>query len=641
MLKQLLIGTTVIIWAPSATLSQEIAPGPEDFTNPPATYSPFARHGARSNDFAAGLYWGDTHLHTMFSTDAGMIGNTLTPEDAYRFARGEEVITSSGQPVRIGRPLDFLVVADHAEYLGVPIMLEEANPDLLATEYGRQLYDLVQSGEGYEAYIRLVEGVAQNRDFINQPKITRTIWNRQIELAEQYNDPGNFTAFIGFEWSSLNTLETPSNLHRVVVFKDGGEKASRVVPFASFDSVDPEDLWAYMQNYEDLTAGSVLAIPHNGNLSNGLMFATERLNGEPIDAEYASTRMRWEPLIEVTQIKGDGETHPALSLNDEFADYGTWDKSDIVGLAPKTPEMLPFEYSRSALQVGLQQMLRLGVNPFKFGQIGSTDSHTSVATARDDNFWGKTPYSEPSSDRWENYIVQSLSGDDSLSSFEYETIASGLAGVWARENSRAAIFDAMQAKEVYATTGSRIVVRFFGGWKYTDSDVYRPDVVEVGYRKGVPMGGDLTAAPDATSPPTFMVGALRDPQGANLDRIQIIKGWVNAAGERQERIFDIALSDNREIGPEGRATSSVGSTVDEANATYSNSIGDAELRALWVDPDFDPSVPAVYYARVLEIPTPTWQAYDENFYGITMTADVPRSHQERAYTSPIWYTPRR
>ena len=622
-----------------AVLAQDISPGPEDGIAPSAIYSPFVQRDDRDGDFAEGLYWGDTHLHTMFSTDAGMIGNTLTPEDAYRFARGEEVITSTGQPVRISRPLDFLVVADHAEYLGVPIMLEEANPDLLATEYGKRLYDLVQAGEGYEAYILLVEGVAQNKDFIDQPKITRTIWNRQIELAEMYNDPGNFTAFIGFEWSSLNTLEVPSNLHRVVVFKDGGDKASQVVPFASFDSVDPEDLWAYMQNYEDLTAGSVLAIPHNGNLSNGLMFATQRLNGEPIDVEYAKTRMRWEPLVEVTQIKGDGETHPSLSLDDEFADYGTWDKSDIVGLAPKTPEMLPFEYSRSALQVGLQEMERLGVNPFKFGQIGSTDSHTSVATARDDNYWGKTPAGEPSSDRWENYIVRSLSGDDSLSSFEYETIASGLAGVWARENSRAAIFDAMKAKEVFATTGSRMAVRFFGGWDYTEDDIYRPDVVEVGYARGVPMGGDLYMQPEKSSAPVFMVSALRDPQGANLDRIQIIKGWVTADGERQERIFDVALSDGREIGKDGRATTSVGNTVDEANATYSNSIGDAELRAVWVDPEFDPSLPAVYYARVLEIPTPTWQAYDESFYGITMRSDVPRSHQERAYTSPIWYTP--
>jgi hypothetical protein len=370
------------------------------------------------------------------------------------------------------------------------------------------------------------------------------------------------------------------------------------------------------------------------------MFATKRLNGEPISADYARTRMRWEPIVEVTQIKGDGEAHPALSPDDEFADYGTWDKGDIAGFQPKKPEMLPYEYSRSALQVGLQQEQKLGVNPFKFGQIGATDAHTAVATTRDDNFWGKMPSSEPSADRWKHYVIRALSGDEALSTFEYEALASGLAGVWARENTREALFDAMQAKEVYATTGTRIAVRFFGGWAYGEDDVYRPNVIDIGYAKGVPMGGDLPAAPEGAAAPVFMVGAMKDAQSGNLDRIQIVKGWVNAAGERQERVYDVAVSDGRKINAEGRATEPVGNTVDEENATYTNSIGDAELRAVWTDPDFDPSVPAVYYARVLEIPTPTWQAHDEKFFGVKMTADVPRSHQERAYTSPIWYTPK-
>jgi hypothetical protein len=626
--------------APLVAFAQDIYPSKEDVSSPPQHYSPFVERKVRNRNFAEGLFWGDTHLHTMFSTDAGMIGNTLTPENAYRFARGEEVVTSSGQRVRIGRPLDFLVVSDHAENLGLPVMLEEANRELLATEYGRRLYDLVRAGEGYEAFqVWGKEGVTQNRDIIGKPKITRTIWDRQIELADRYNAPGRFTAFIGFEWTSINNQQQPSNLHRVVVFKEDGRKAGQVLPFSAFDSPDPEDLWGYLQNYEDKTGGSVLAIPHNGNLSNGLMFATKRLNGKPISADYAKTRMRWEPIVEVTQIKGDGETHPALSPDDEFADYGTWDKGDIAGFQPKKPDMLPYEYSRSALQVGLQQEQKLGVNPFKFGQIGATDSHTGVATTRDDNFWGKMPSSEPSPDRWKHYVIRALSGDEALSTFEYEALASGLAGVWARENTREALFDAMQAKEVYATTGTRIAVRFFGGWEYEENDVYRPNVIDIGYAKGVPMGGDLLAAPDGAAAPVFMVGALKDPQSGNLDRIQIVKGWVNAAGERQERVYDVAVSDGRKIGADGRAREPVGNTVDEENATYTNFIGGAELRAVWTDPDFDPSVPAVYYARVLEIPTPTWQAHDEKLFGMKMTADVPRSHQERAYTSPIWYTP--
>jgi hypothetical protein len=367
------------------------------------------------------------------------------------------------------------------------------------------------------------------------------------------------------------------------------------------------------------------------------MFATERLNGRKIDKNYAETRMRWEPIYEVTQIKGDGEAHPRLSVNDEFADYGTWDKADIAGLKPKTDAMLPYEYGRSALQVGLQQQQKLGVNPFKFGMIGSTDAHTSMASTRDENYWGKMASAEPAPDRYEHYVIRALGGDDALSTFEYETIASGLAAVWARENTREALFEAMQRKETYATTGTRIVVRFFGGWDYGDEDAFKADAVSIGYDRGVPMGGDLKAYPGRGKAPRFIVGAAKDPWSGNLDRIQIIKGWVDNKGERQERIYDVAVSDGREIGPDGRCKTSVGNTVD--GTSYLNNIGAAELRAVWEDPDFDPKQPAVYYARVLEIPTPTWQAYDMAFFGTEMKADVPRSHQERAYTSPIWYSP--
>ena len=366
------------------------------------------------------------------------------------------------------------------------------------------------------------------------------------------------------------------------------------------------------------------------------MFATERLNGQPVDADYARRRMEWEPIYEITQIKGDGEAHPFLSPNDEFADYGTWDKADVVGFRPKTNEMLPYEYGRSALQVGLQLEAELGVNPFKFGVIGSSDSHTSLASTRDDNYWGKSPRGEAAADRYTHKV---LGAEPELSTYESDTIASGLAAVWARNNTREDLFDAMENKETYATTGTRIVVRFFGGWDYQSDDVYQSNMADIGYAKGVPMGGDMPQKPKKAKAPVFMVSAMRDPNAGNLDRVQIIKGWMDKKGRRQERIFDVAVSDGRKINSNGRCTTPVGDTVDVANASYSNSIGDSELRAVWTDPEFDPALSAVYYARVLEIPTPTWQAHDEKYYGMKMTADVPRKHQERAYTSPIWYAP--
>jgi hypothetical protein len=634
-----LIVAVAALTAP-AMAQTDISPGKDEVAEPQRIYSPYVERTATDANFAEGLYWGDTHLHTRYSTDAGMIGNKLGPEEAYRFAKGEEVMTSSGQRARLIRPLDFLVVSDHAENLGLAPMIAEANPELLKSEWGRKFYDMVKAGRGYEAFRLWGEkGLALNKDLIDNPKVMRTVWERQIEAAEKHNDPGHFTALIGFEWSSLNTMQYPSNLHRVVIFKDDGDKPARVLPFSTFDSYDPERLWEYMAAYEEKTGGTVLAIPHNGNLSNGLMFSVERLNGEPIDRAYAETRMRWEPLYEVTQIKGDGEAHPKLSPTDEWADYGTWDKADIAGFKPKEDWMLEYEYARSALQLGLQQEQKLGVNPFKFGMVGSTDSHTGMASTREENYWGKMPSAEPSPDRWEHYVIKSLNGDEATSTFEYETLASGLAAVWAREHTRDGIFEGMQKKETYATTGTRIIVRFFGGWGYEADDVFRPDAVSIGYAKGVPMGGDLAAKPAGKKAPVFMVGALKDAWSGNLDRIQIVKGWVDGKGERHERIYDVAVSDDRTIGSDGRCETQVGNTVDEKNATYLNNIGDAELRAVWTDPDFEPKQPAVYYARVLEIPTPTWQAYDSQFFGITMPDSVPLSHQDRAYTSPIWYTP--
>ncbi len=619
-------------------LAQDVNPG--EVLDPPKIYSPYVERTASDSNLAEGVYWGDTHLHTSYSTDAGMMGNTLGPEEAYRFARGEEVRSAAGMRTRLIRPLDFLVVSDHAENLGLAPMIAESNPDLLKNEWGRIVHDMVKAGDGRGAFQKwIADAVFKGNDPINDPKMMRTVWEREIAFAEKYNEPGRFTAFIGFEWTSIATQKTPGNLHRVVIFKDDGTKAGQVLPFSAADSIDPEKLWDYLAAYEEKTGGSVLAIAHNGNVSNGQMFPIERLNGRPINRAYAETRSRWEPLYEVTQMKGDGEAHPFLSPNDEFADYGTWDKGDIAGAKPKQDWMLQYEYGRTALQIGLQQEQKLGVNPYKFGLIGSTDAHTSLATTREENNWSKTPTMEPSPDRWEHVVIASLAGDESLTTYSYDTLASGLAGVWARGNTREALFEAMQKKETYATTGTRITVRFFGGWEYGADEVFRPDAVKIGYQKGVPMGGDLRDAPAGKEAPVFMVGALKDSWSGNLDRIQIVKGWVDEDGERHERIYDVAVSDGRTIDADGRCRTPVGNTVNVADASYLNNIGDAELRATWADPDFNPDHAAVYYVRVLEIPTPTWQAYDAKFFGVQMPEEVTMVHQERAYTSPIWYTP--
>jgi hypothetical protein len=637
-LKAFGISITALV-LPGAALAQHSG-DPKDVPEKKEIYSPYVARTAADADFAEGVYWGDTHLHTSYSTDAGMMGNSLGPEEAFRFARGEEVLASHGLRVRLIRPLDFLVVSDHAENLGLAPFIAESNPELLKSEWGRMVHDMVKAGDSREAFQTwLRDAVTAGTDPINNPKMSRAVWEREIAFADEYNEPGKFTALIGFEWTSIATKETPGNLHRVVIFKDGKDKVGQVLPFSTFDSIDPEDLWEYMANYESKTGGSVLAIAHNGNVSNGQMFSVERLNGEPIQREYAEMRSRFEPLYEVTQIKGDGEAHPLLSPNDEFADYGTWDKSDIAGFKPKEDWMLPYEYARSALQIGMQLEEKLGVNPYKFGMIGSTDAHTSLATTREENFFGKAAHLEPAADRWEHVIIGSLSGDPKLSSYSYESIGAGLAAVWARENTREGLFNAMQKKETYATTGTRIIVRFFGGWDFDVDEVFQPDAVSIGYRRGVPMGGDLPQKPAGKKSPVFMVGALKDAWSGNLDRIQIIKGWIDDNGERQERVYDVAVSDGRKIGKEGRCKEPVGNTVDVKNASYLNNIGDAELRAVWTDPDFNPDHRAFYYARVLEIPTPTWQAYDSKRFGVKLPDDLTMFSQERAYTSPIWYTP--
>ena len=597
-----------------------------------ASYSPYA-----GRTFPERLLWGDTHLHTNMSADASSFGNReIAPRDAYRFARGDTVTAHNGMAVRLSRPLDFLVVADHAEYLGVFPGLRAGDERLLANETGKRWAGLMaEQGSGHSMRILYEWGMSlqENRDLIEDPEFGASVWRQVVDNAERFNEPGRFTALIGYEWTSMPDGD---NLHRVVVFGDGADKASRVVPFSSIDSRDPEQLWAYLARYESETGGQAIAIPHNSNVSGGLMFAPRDLGGAPIDRDYAERRIRWEPLMEVTQYKGDSETHPLNSPADEFANYETWDKVNLGGMRAQTPAMLPYMYARSALGIGLQQEQSLGVNPFKFGMIGSTDAHTGFAAAEENNFWGKSTKSEASAQRW-NVALAENTDHPEFTYREYEMAASGYMAVWARDNTREEIFAAMKRKEVYATTGPRIALRFFGGYDFAPGDENSPDIAAAGYAHGVPMGADLEAAPRGKAP-VFLVAAARDALSGNLDRIQIVKGWLDADGRTREHVYDVAWSGDRRPERDGKLPA-VGTTVDVERATWSNTIGAAELSAVWRDPDFDPRQRAFYYVRVLEIPTPRWTAYDQAYFAVRMPASVPQTTQERAYSSPIWYTP--
>jgi len=601
----------------------------------PTPYSPYA-----DRKFPTQPFFGDTHLHTSFSMDAGAFGARLTPRDAYRFARGEQVMASSGQPVKLSRPLDFLVVADHSDNMGFFPDLFAGKANILADPTGREWYDLIQTGDGGQAAMEIITAFSHNAfppDLLYSPGTQpyRNVWQETIDAAEAYNEPGHFTAFIGFEWTS-NT--GGNNLHRNVIFRDGGEKASLVQPFTvlkPLGSDNPADLWKWMAAYEDRFNGSVLAIAHNGNLSNGEMFPVVEAFGKALDEDYAKTRAKWERLYEVTQTKGTGEAHPFLSPNDEFADFELWDKGNLDGSVAKTPEMLEFEYARSAYKNGLKLTEDLGTNPYKFGLIGSSDAHTGLAAMAEDNFFGKTTPQEPSPERMTATFFDNKKTGVKL--MDWEVGASGYAAVWATDNSRASIWDAMQRKESYATTGPRMIVRFFGGWDFAPSDETDRLPARIGYAKGVPMGGDLTSAPEGKAP-TFLVAALKDPIGANLDRYQVVKGWLDDQGELHEKVYDVAWSGDRQPDAGGKVPP-VGNTVDVANATWSNSIGSPELIAVWTDPDFDPAQSAFYFGRVLEIPTPRWTAYDAERFGVEPLPGTTMMLQERAYTSPIWYTP--
>jgi Protein of unknown function (DUF3604) len=637
MSSQVLAGLTAACLISPAWAQDVGAPAKEQLEQalPKPAYSPYV-----NRDFPTRPFFGDTHLHTAFSMDAGAFGARLDPKDAYRFARGEQVTSNTGQPVKLSRPLDFLVVTDHSDNMGFFPDLFAGKPDLLADPTGRKWYDMIRSGKGAEAAIEIIVAFSHGtfpNDLMYFPgtRAYRSAWQETIAAAEQFNEPGRFTAFIGYEWTS-NT--GGNNLHRNVIFRDNGDKASQVEPFTvypPYGSDNPVELWKWMEAYEKKTGGSVLAIAHNGNLSNGLMFPVVEAFGKKLDREYAEQRAKWERLYETTQTKGTGEAHPFLSPNDEFAAFEIWDKGNLDGSVAKKKEMLEFEYVRSAYKNGLKLEQQLGTNPYKFGLVSGSDAHTGLTAMEENNFFGKTVPQEPSPHRMASVFINNPA--TGVKVMDWEVGSSGYAAVWAKENTRTSLWDAMQRKETYSTTGTRMTVRFFGGWDFVAQDADNRLPAEVGYGKGVPMGGDLRAAQPGKAP-TFLVAALKDPIGANLDRYQIVKGWLDKDGNVHEKVYDVAWSGDRRPGSDGKVPS-VGDTVDVANATWTNTIGAPELIAVWRDPEFDPSQPAFYYGRVIEIPTPRWTAYDAKRYGVAPLPGTAMKVTERAYTSPIWYTP--
>lgn len=573
----------------------------------------FLAAGSASAELESGLpelYWGDTHVHSAYSLDANLFNNfTLGPDAAYRFAKGEAITTGAGQVAKLARPLDFLVVSDHAEYMGVFKMIREDHPAVASTETARVIKKLIDENPIFGPEdITALNAALDGDPLVSDESLQRLVWDDVIDIAERNNEPGRFVSIVGYEWGS-----TPGgdNLHRNVLFRDGPEKTKQILPFSAVHSMAPEDLWAFLARYEQDTGGQAFAIPHNSNLSNGRMFAVEDTKGQPFSKAYAEARQRYEPVVEVTQIKGDSEAHPFLSPDDEFADYETWDETNIFGLVKTEPSMHAGNYARAALKNGLLLQTALGVNPFRFALIGSTDAHTSLATADEDDYWGKTANMPPGSDRAEGPFIRAVP-EDAADTMNWEQAAAGYAGVWATEHSREAIFDAMRRGEVFATTGPRMNVRFFGGWRFGDVDARSSRAAQAGYVKGVPMGSDLPARSKDVAP-SFLVLAAKDPSGANLQRIQIVKGWAGENDTAEERVYDVLAADDPIVGL-------------------------AEIATVWRDPDFDPERLAFYYLRVLEVPTPRWNAIDAVKYGKSI-AGTRTTHQERAYTSPIWYTP--
>ncbi|MYE11968.1 MAG: DUF3604 domain-containing protein [Gammaproteobacteria bacterium] len=594
------------------------------------------------------LLWGDTHLHTSYSIDAFFNNNlSVDPDYAYRFAKGIPVMHPYHRAwMRLEAPLDFLVVSDHAEFIGgLRSIYLDGLPredvgfvDSIRNWYATgQLRGVIDTGQGPAFFRDILPPGADPREIAAgwgdggggllpalSPGVFRAAWEEIVDAAEAHYQPGTFTSLIGWEWTSA---PGGANLHRVVLTDAGAEQVLGFQPVSAAESPYPEDLWAWLDETSAATGVRFLSIPHNPNVSKGLMFPDITLRGEPVDADHARARMRWERIVEVTQIKGDSEAHPLLSPDDEFADFETFPfhlQGDTQEYAPEAGD-----YARSALRRGLARGAAVGINPFQFGMIGSTDSHSGLSTAAEDDFGGKMA-TDSIPERKDDVVISGFATGWTMS-------ASGLAAVWAEENTREAIVDAMHRRETYGTSGPRIRVRFFGGWEFSETDLEAEDVAATGYGKGVPMGGELRTAPDGAAP-RFLAVAYKDPSGANLDRVQIVKGWLDADGATHERVFDVAWSGDRRPGADGKLPP-VGNTVDLETARYANSIGAATLSTVWEDPSFDAGQPSFYYVRVIEIPTPRHTLYDALALGRGVPDYGPSTLQERAYTSPIWYRP--
>lgn len=614
-------------------------PSSNDSTESAVTTTPENPGQVSESKFPDKILWGDTHLHTSWSADAGSAGTTIGPEEAVRFAMGEAIKSNSGQVAKIHRPLDWFCVTDHSDAMGLITGIIGGDPELMKDPIIKQWHDDINSGDPKRAQAASLDMIQRQSNktlpaAAMDPKYAQTVWERNNAIMEKYYKPGSFTTFIAYEWTS--NYNGGNNLHRNIIYRGNAKEANQVTPYTTFQSDDPESLWKWMDAYEKKTGGKILAIPHNGNLSNGLMFAQTTLSGKPFTKEYAAERQKWEVLYEVAQVKGVSEAHPSLSPTDEFANFEIWDRGNLI-LQPKKPGDFKAEYIREGLKSGLKLEQQLGVNPFKYGMAGGTDAHTGITSTEEDNFFGKFKGSEPNKDRWDENALKF----DGRVVKGWELGAAGWTGVWATANTREAIWDAMKRKETYASTGPRMTVRFFGGFDFTAADLGKANWVENAYGKGIPMGGDLTAA-SAGKAPSFVVMAVKDPMGANLDRIQIIKGWVDAKGNKQEKVYDIVWGDADKRKPDAKGKlPAVGNTVNLETATVDNSIGDPELSTVWTDPDFNSALPAFYYVRVLEIPTPRWTAFDVVKYGIKMSNNVTMTLQERAYTSPIWYTPKK
>ena len=573
------------------------------------------------------VYWGDLHIHTSLSSDAFTMGVRAVPDDVYRFAKGATIEHGAGYPVTIARPLDFAAVTDHAEYLG------QARLSALDVPTTRQrLADLLSNENRLtitQAWWEIMSLIRENGFKLDlegiDPEINKSAWEEIVVAAEQHYEPGVFTTFPGWEWSA-DAGDVGTHLHRNVIY--GGDDLPEI-PFSSIDGPTPPDLWAFLRS-ERAKGRRVMAIPHNPNLSEGLAYRIMGSSGERITELSPGDRSILEPISEILQIKGSSDTHPLLSSLDEFADF------EIAGTVPgreMTLTSVKGAYARDALRGGISMAHSEGFNPLKFGVIGSSDSHNATSPSDEKGYTGKLPMMDGSAGLRTGAAGIGL--DKMTPARQWGS--GGLAAVWAPENTREALFDAMQRRETFATSGPRITVSLFGGWAFPDGTATAADVDTLGRAHGVPMGGDLPLAPDGGVAPEFIAVAQRDPLGANLDRIQMIKGWVDADGISHEAIFDLAWSDDRGIEEDTRKLAPVGSTVDPQTATYTNDIGAAQLTAQWRDPHFDAKQEAFYYLRVLEIPTPRWSTYDALQLGIKPMAPV--AIQERAISSAIWYQP--